>query len=172
MERSIRENGKQNNDPRIKTKEMAEKIAAFCKGKEAEIAEMDTERKEFQPPLLFNLSSLQATVNKIYKYSPKQTLDIVQSLYQKGIVSYPRSDSNYVTEGEAETFPDILQKLSGFSEYESLFPLPQPNIMNNKRFVNEKKVTDHYAIIPTEQVTDPSGFPLKNGIYMTWWYAG
>ena len=145
----------QNNDPRIKTKEMAEKIAAFCKGKEAEIAEMDTERKEFQPPLLFNLSSLQATVNKIYKYSPKQTLDIVQSLYQKGIVSYPRSDSNYVTEGEAETFPDILQKLSGFSEYESLFPLPQPNIMNNKRFVNEKKVTDHYAIIPTEQVTDP-----------------
>lgn len=144
-----------NNDPRIKTKEMADKIADFCKGKEAEIAEMDTERKEFQPPLLFNLSSLQATVNKIYKYSPKQTLDIVQSLYQKGIVSYPRSDSNYVTEGEAETFPDILQKLSGFSEYESLFPLPQPNIMNNKRFVNEKKVTDHYAIIPTEQVTDP-----------------
>lgn len=144
-----------NNDPRIKTKEMADKIAAFCKGKEAEIAEMDTERKEFQPPLLFNLSSLQATVNKIYKYSPKQTLDIVQSLYQKGIVSYPRSDSNYVTEGEAETFPEILQKLSGFSEYESLFPLPQPNIMNNKRFVNEKKVTDHYAIIPTEQVTDP-----------------
>ncbi len=144
-----------NNDPRIKTKEMADKIAAFCKGKEAEIAEMDTERKEFQPPLLFNLSSLQATVNKIYKYSPKQTLDIVQSLYQKGIVSYPRSDSNYVTQGEAETFPDILQKLSGFSEYESLFPLPQPNIMNNKRFVNEKKVTDHYAIIPTEQVTDP-----------------
>lgn len=145
----------QNNDPRIKSKELADKIAAFCKGKEAEIAEMATERKEFQPPLLFNLSSLQATVNKIYKYSPKQTLDIVQSLYQKGIVSYPRSDSNYVTEGEAETFPDILQKLSGFSEYESLFPLPQPSIMNNKRFVNEKKVTDHYAIIPTEQVTDP-----------------
>ncbi|AMM93528.1 DNA topoisomerase III [Peribacillus simplex] len=145
----------QNNDPRIKTKELADKIAAFCKGKEAEIAEMATERKEFQPPLLFNLSSLQATVNKIYKYSPKQTLDIVQSLYQKGIVSYPRSDSNYVTEGEAETFPDILQKLSGFSEYESLFPLQQPSIMNNKRFVNEKKVTDHYAIIPTEQVTDP-----------------
>ncbi|MBO0998717.1 DNA topoisomerase III [Bacillus sp. SD075] len=145
----------QNNDPRIKTKEMAEKIAAFCKGKEAEIAEMDTERKEFQPPLLFNLSSLQATVNKIYKYSPKQTLDIVQSLYQKGIVSYPRSDSNHVTEGEAETFPDILQKLSVFTEYESLFPVPEPNIMNNKRFVNEKKVTDHYAIIPTEQVTDP-----------------
>ncbi|MFJ7753975.1 DNA topoisomerase III [Peribacillus muralis] len=145
----------QNDDSRIKTKELAEKIAAFCKDKEAEIAEMDTERKEYQPPLLFNLSSLQATVNKIYKYSPKQTLDIVQSLYQKGIVSYPRSDSNYVTEGEAATFPDILQKLSGFSEYEALFPLPQPSIMNNKRYVNEKKVTDHYAIIPTEQVTDP-----------------
>ncbi|MFE4430153.1 DNA topoisomerase III [Peribacillus butanolivorans] len=151
----------QNNDPRIKSKELAEKIAAFCKGKEAEIAEMDTERKEFQPPLLFNLSSLQATVNKIYKYSPKKTLDIVQSLYQKGIVSYPRSDSNYVTEGEAETFPDILQKISRFSEYESLFPLPQSSIINNKRFVNEKKVTDHYAIIPTEQVTDPKRLSVE-----------
>ncbi|MGE7779986.1 DNA topoisomerase III [Peribacillus sp. NPDC097264] len=145
----------QNNDSRIQTKEMAEKIAAFCKGKEAEIADMTTERKEFQPPLLFNLSSLQATVNKLYKYSPKKTLDIVQSLYQKGIVSYPRSDSNYVTKGEAETFPDIMQKLSGFSEYQPFFPLPVSSISDNKRFVNEKKVTDHYAIIPTEQVVDP-----------------
>lgn len=143
-------------ESRIDTKEMAENIAAFCKGKEAEITKMDTERKEFQPPLLFNLSSLQATVNKIYKYSPKMTLDIVQSLYQKGIVSYPRSDSNHVTPGEAESFPEILGKLSKLPEYESLFPLPKESIMNNKRFVNEKKVTDHYAIIPTEQVTNPS----------------
>lgn len=110
MEINIKESGKEKNDPRIKTKELAEKIAAFCKGKEAEIAEMDTERKEFQPPLLFNLSSLQATVNKIYKYSPKMTLDIVQSLYQKGIVSYPRSDSNYVTEGKPRHFPIFCKK--------------------------------------------------------------
>lgn len=140
---------------RIMDQELANKIAAFCTGKKATIQDLKTERKEYQPPLLFNLSSLQATANKAFKFSPKKTLDIVQSLYQKGIVSYPRSDSTYVTKGEAEQFPNILQKLSGFDEYSDLFPLPKPSILNNSRYVNEKKVTDHYAIIPTEQVRDP-----------------
>ncbi len=143
-------------ESRLDQKEMAEKIAAFCQSKEAVIKDMKTERKEFQPPLLFNLSSLQATANKAFKYSPKKTLDILQKLYQKGIVSYPRSDSNYVTEGEAELFPDILEKLGQFEDYKSLMPVPNPSIIHNKRFVNEKKVSDHYAIIPTEQVTNPS----------------
>ncbi|RFU65476.1 DNA topoisomerase III [Peribacillus glennii] len=143
------------NEPRIKEEEMAKKIAAFCKDKPAVISDIQKERKEFQPPMLFNLSSLQATANKIYKFSPKKTLDVLQSLYQKGIVSYPRSDSNYVTEGEAETFPDILQKLGSLPQYKDLFPLPISTLLNNKRYVNEKKVTDHYAIIPTEQVKNP-----------------
>jgi DNA topoisomerase-3 len=144
------------NESRLKDEELARKIAEFCKNKQAEVKDVKTERKTFQPPLLFNLSSLQATANKLYQFSPKKTLDVLQSLYQKGIVSYPRSDSNYVTKGEAETFPDILQKLSKFPEYKDLFPLPNPSIVHNKRYVNEKKVTDHYAIIPTEQVTDPN----------------
>ncbi|KKI92655.1 DNA topoisomerase III [Bacillus sp. SA1-12] len=140
---------------RVMDKELAEKIAAFCKGKPAKIKELITERKEYQPPFLFNLSSLQAAANKVYKFSPKKTLDIVQSLYQKGIVSYPRSDSTFVTKGEAELFPEILAKLSAFDDYKDLFPLPMSSILNNPRYVNEKKVTDHYAIIPTEQVKDP-----------------
>ncbi|MBB5325442.1 DNA topoisomerase-3 [Anoxybacillus tepidamans] len=143
-------------ESRVSDPELAKKIAAFCEQKQAEVSEVKTERKVFQPPLLFNLSSLQATANKLYQFSPKKTLDILQKLYQKGIVSYPRSDSNYVTKGEAETFPEILQKLSQFAEYQSFFPLPNATILHNKRYVNEKKVTDHYAIIPTEQVTDPA----------------
>ncbi|MFC4184324.1 DNA topoisomerase III [Saccharococcus thermophilus] len=143
-------------ETRLKDKQLAQKIAQFCRNKHAEVKEVQTERKTFLPPLLFNLSSLQATANKIYQFSPKKTLDILQQLYQKGIVSYPRSDSNYVTKGEAETFPDILQKLRALPEYRSLFPLPNASILHNKRYVNEKKVTDHYAIIPTEQVTDPA----------------
>jgi DNA topoisomerase III len=98
------------------------------------------------------LSALQATANKRYKFSPKKTLDIMQQLYQKGFVSYPRSDSSFVTEGEADTFPVILEKLSKLEQFRDLFPLPIPSIKGNKRYVNEKKVTDHYAIIPTEQV--------------------
>ncbi|MEH7093394.1 DNA topoisomerase III [Neobacillus vireti] len=147
-------NGKWQNDgeSRVKNKEMAEKVAAFCRDKLAEVAEVLSERKEFLPPLLYNLSALQAEANKRYKFSPKNTLDILQKLYQKGYVSYPRSDSRYVTKEEANTFPDILNRLSHIKDYQSYFPLPIASIADNKRYVNEKKVTDHYAIIPTEQI--------------------
>ncbi|WP_018662174.1 DNA topoisomerase III [Heyndrickxia acidiproducens] len=146
----------QKRESRLKNPALAQKIADFCRQKPAEIAKLKKERKEFQPPLLYNLSTLQAAANQAYKFPPKKTLDLVQSLYQKGMVSYPRSDSNYVTKGEAETFPDIMQKISAFPEFSPYFPLPHPTITNNKRFVNEKKVTDHYAIIPTEQVANPA----------------
>ncbi|MED1467973.1 DNA topoisomerase III [Bacillus salipaludis] len=149
-----RYSGKWQNDgeTRVKTKDLAEKVAAFCKGKPAEVAEVISERKEFYPPLLYNLSALQAEANKRYKFSPKKTLDVLQKLYQKGNVSYPRSDSRYVTKEEANTFPEILGKLSHIKTYQSFFPLPNPSLIDNKRYVNEKKVTDHYAIIPTEQI--------------------
>lgn len=153
-------------ETRIKKEELAKKIAMFCTGKEASIPELKKERKEYQPPLLFNLSALQATANKRYKFPPKKTLDILQKLYQRGIVSYPRSDSNYVTKGEAAEFPSILQKFAQYQTYASLFPVPQPNIIHNKRFVNEKKVSDHYAVIPTEQVVDPKSLaPDEEKIY-------
>jgi DNA topoisomerase III len=146
--------GKWQNDgeTRVKTKELAEKVAAFCREKPAEVSEVQSERKEFLPPLLYNLSALQAEANKRFKFSPKKTLDIMQKLYQKGNVSYPRSDSRYVTKEEAITFPDILKKLSHIKDYDAFFPLPNQSIIENKRYVNEKKVTDHYAIIPTEQI--------------------
>jgi DNA topoisomerase III len=139
-------------DSRIKTKELAEKIAAFCEGKSAEIADVKAEKKEFLPPFFYNLSALQAEANRKHKFSPKKTLEVLQKLYQKGFVSYPRSDSRHVTEGEAATFSDILKKINEIPEYQSLFPLPFASITSNKRYVNDKKVTDHYAIIPTEQV--------------------
>ncbi|RTR30521.1 DNA topoisomerase III [Robertmurraya yapensis] len=78
-------------ETRIDSKEMAEKISAFCEGKEAVVADVQAEKKEYLPPFLYNLSSLQADANRRFKFSPKKTLDIVQQLYQKGIVSYPRS---------------------------------------------------------------------------------
>ncbi|MBO9128172.1 DNA topoisomerase III [Bacillus sp. 165] len=140
------------NETRLDNADMAAKVAAFCQGKPARIEEAETERKEFQPPLLFNLSALQATANRIFKFPPKKTLDIAQALYTKGYLSYPRSDSTFVTRGEAEGFADILDKLSKQEVYKSYFPTPVTSIIHNKRYVNEKKVTDHYAIIPTEQV--------------------
>ncbi|MCA1030427.1 DNA topoisomerase III [Bacillus timonensis] len=141
-------------ETRINEEKLAQKISEFCKDKTAEISSVERERKEYLPPLLFNLSSLQATANSIYKYSPQQTLEIAQKLYIKGIISYPRSDSTFVTKEEANLFPDIMRKISEMDTFKKHFPLPTQSILNNPRYVNEKKVTDHYAIIPTEQVTD------------------
>lgn len=143
---------KDDGESRILDPQIAERIAAFCRDKPAEVSEVETERKEFLPPYLFNLSSLQATANKMFKFSPQKTLEIAQKLYVKGILSYPRSDSSFVTQEEAKTFPDILAKLSKQPEYQSHFPLSKASIAQDKRYVNQKKVTDHYAIIPTEQV--------------------
>ncbi|WP_019120637.1 DNA topoisomerase III [Brevibacillus massiliensis] len=141
-------------ESRLNNEELAQKIAAFCQGKPAQVKEIAKERKEYQPPYLFNLSGLQAAANKLYKFSPKKTLDLAQQLYLTGVLSYPRSDSSFVTPGEAQTFPSILRKIGQIPTYKDLFPTPVGLIMHNKRFVNEKKVTDHYAIIPTEQVPD------------------
>ncbi|WNC12787.1 DNA topoisomerase III [Brevibacillus brevis] len=139
-------------ESRLNDPAMAEKIAAFCKDKPAQVHQVETERKEFLPPYLFNLSSLQATANKMFKFSPQKTLEIAQKLYVKGLLSYPRSDSSFVTPEEAKTFPEILAKLSRQPDYQAYFPTPKASISQDRRYVNQKKVTDHYAIIPTEQV--------------------
>jgi len=153
-------------ESRLEDPELAKKIVQFCNGKDARIDTIEKERKEFLPPFLFNLSSLQATANSMYKFSPQKTLEIAQKLYVKGIISYPRSDSSFVTKEEASMFPETLQKLSQYSAFKEYFPLPFQSVMNNKRVVNDKKVTDHYAIIPTEQVKDPSKMsPEEEKIY-------
>jgi DNA topoisomerase-3 len=137
---------------RLKSAELAKKIEVFCKGKPAEVIDVKHEEKRYKPPYLLTLSSLQTVANQRYRYSPKKTLDIAQKLYVKGYISYPRTDSHFVTKGEAATFPTILEAISAKKEYSSFFPLPVETLLGNLRYVNDKKVTDHYAIIPTEQV--------------------
>lgn len=141
-----------NNSSRVQEEKQAIAIANFCINKSVVISSIKKEIKEYAPPLLFNLSTLQATANKAYKFSPQYTLDILQKLYLKGLVSYPRSDSQYLTNEEAKTLPNILEKLSNIDKYKNLLPPPTNSILNNKRYVNDKKVTDHHAIIMTEQL--------------------
>ncbi|MDO3412862.1 DNA topoisomerase III [Saccharibacillus sp. CPCC 101409] len=142
-------------ETRLKTPEEAEEIRARCEGKNAVVDSIETERKEFQPPQLFSLSSLQASANQIYKYSPQDTLSGLQQLYLDGYISYPRSDSSYVTDEEAKQFPDILKKLENFDALKPFLPAPKSTLIGNKRYVNASKVGDHYAIVPTEQVPAP-----------------
>ncbi|MEC0238195.1 DNA topoisomerase 3 [Paenibacillus kribbensis] len=112
------------------------------------IKQVEVNEKRTQPPALFNLSGLQALLNKKKKFSPKEVLETVQSLYEKGFVSYPRSDSQHITSEEFAYLKDNLksyQQLVGISF--------QPHRLEaSKRFVNPDKVSDHYAIVPTERI--------------------
>jgi DNA topoisomerase III len=132
----------------------AEKLAAWCINKPAAIDDITIEDKEVMPPHFFSLSSLQILANKLYKMSPDQVLDACQSLYDKGHQSYPRTDSDRVTEEEAKEFPRILDRISRLVPYAQYFPTPIQTVLGNKRYVDPSRVSDHYAIIPTDQVPD------------------
>lgn len=142
------------NGTRFDSKEQVEAIQNKCQDKLAAIDELYIENKKVQPPQFHSLSTLQALTNKRFKFSPKKTLEVLQSLYEKSYVSYPRTDSQYVTEGEAEAFPEILKNLKSLELYKDLIEGVERDITSDKRYVNTERVSDHYAVIPTE--TPPS----------------
>ena len=126
-------------------KEEAEKIAAACKGKTAVCTSVTSEKKEALPPKLFDLTALQKEANRIFGYTAKQTLDLAQSLYEKKLLTYPRTDSNYLTDDMKETADKVILML--FSKLSFMHSIEfTPEIT---RFLNSKKVSDHHAVIPT-----------------------
>ncbi|WP_209124480.1 type IA DNA topoisomerase [Alkalihalobacillus sp. BA299] len=147
-------------------KQKAEALMVVIKDKPAYVYSIDSERKDYKPPRFYNLSSLQEEGNKRFKYSPKQTLDIAQSLYEKGYISYPRSSPEVVTEEEASEFPNILEKLASVPLYQSLLPAPIESLMGNKRYVDNEGVDDHHAIIVTDQIPNLSSLSqAESNIY-------
>ena len=138
-------------------KEAAEKIATSCKGKTAVCASVTSEKKEALPPKLFDLTALQKEANRIFGYTAKQTLDLAQSLYEKKLLTYPRTDSNYLTNDMKETADKVISMLlSMFSFMQSIEFTPEITGL-----LNSKKVSDHHAVIPTMELekTDISLLP-------------
>ena len=130
---------------RFSSKEAAEKVAKTCKGKTAVCTSITSEKKEALPPKLFDLTALQKEANRIFGYTAKQTLDLAQSLYEKKLLTYPRTDSNYLTDDMKETADKvILMLLSKLSFMQSIEFTPEIT-----RLLNSKKVSDHHAVIPT-----------------------
>lgn len=126
-------------------KEEAEKIAASCKGKTAVCTSLTSEKKEAPVPKLFDLTALQKEANRIFGYTAKQTLDLAQSLYEKKLLTYPRTDSNYLTDDMKETADKVILMLfSKLSFMKSIEFTPEIT-----RLLNSKKVSDHHAVIPT-----------------------
>ncbi len=124
---------------RIQTMDEAKAIAKSCEGKAAVITELTKELKKNKPPALFDLTSLQREANRIFGYTAKQTLDYTQSLYEKKLVTYPRTDSRFITEDMKESVINLLPKADNSAAYDV------------NRIIDNKKVTDHHAIIPTKQ---------------------
>ena len=141
---------------RIKSKREAEKLASACKGASAVVTKAERKNRKEKPPLLYDLTTLQREANKIMGYTAQQTLDYTQSLYEKKMVTYPRTDSRYLTEDMAAMISDLVQETAKkFSFSDETVPVRTDQVINNK------KVTDHHAIIPTKTAaeTDLSALP-------------
>ena len=136
---------------RFSSREYVEKIVKALTGREGVVASIERTAKKQNPPAAYDLTELQRDANKLYGYSAKQTLSYMQSLYEMHkVLTYPRTDSRYITKDVAATIPERLRSVAQGTYQKtamSLFRKP----VNTKYIVNDTKVTDHHAIIPTEQ---------------------
>ena len=133
---------------KIHAADEAGNLKAACEAAQAVCTSVTREKKTVAPPKLFDLTSLQREANRIYGYTAKQTLDLAQSLYEKKLLTYPRTDSSYLTDDMGGTAAQIAAMLTG------KLPFMQgadftPEI---SRLLDSKKVSDHHAIIPTMEL--------------------
>lgn len=130
----------------------AEEIAARVKGQQGIIKEVKTEARSEPPPLAYDLAELQRDANRRFGWSAQKTLAVLQGLYERHkLVTYPRTDSRYITNDMVPTLPMRLQSMAVGPYAAMARPLLQKPLHPGKRFVNNSRVTDHHAIIPTEQ---------------------
>jgi len=134
---------------RMKEKELAEQLAAAYRDcGTAIVTGVEQKEKSENPPQLYDLTSLQRDANRMYGYTAQQTLDYTQSLYEKKLVTYPRTDSRYLTDDMEDMLPDLVEKVQ---EIMDLGEKPADSI-NSGQVRDSKKVSDHHAIIPTGSI--------------------
>ena len=142
---------------RIEKKEEAEAaVAKLAIGQKAKVVGVEAKETREQPPLLFDLTSLQQDANKKYGYSADQTLNIAQTLYEKKVITYPRTGSRYIGEDVFEKIEELFQHLADTAP-EDIAAISR-NLIGaklNKRSVDDKKVTDHHALLVTDEKPGP-----------------
>lgn len=134
----------------IANEEAADLLAALCNGSTAVVTQMKKERKKSFPPKLYDLTSLQREANRYFGYTAKRTLDMLQELYEEKLVTYPRTDSQFVTEDMKDSVEELVEKmpvLLSFADYGQLGH-------GIKRVINNAKVSDHHAILPTKEAVE------------------
>lgn len=143
---------KANNQTRIFDKAKADAIVTKVNNQEGTIVEVQKEAKKELPPLAYDLTELQRDANRRFGFSAKKTLSIMQKLYETHkLVTYPRTDSKYISEDIVPTLPERLKSIAVGPYAEQVRNILKNKINVTKRFVDNSKVSDHHAIIPTEQ---------------------
>ena len=142
----------------FKEREKAEELIAYLKAElplEVQVLSKEKKKETKNPPLLYNLAELQNDCSKMFKISPDETLKVVQELYEKKLVTYPRTDARVLSTAVAK---EIYKNISGLMHYEPMAGFAKEAIdlgsfkgIGKTRYVNDKQITDHYAIIPTGQ---------------------
>ena len=134
----------------IANEEAADLLAALCNGSTAVVTQMKKERKKSFPPKLYDLTSLQREANRYFGYTAKRTLDMLQELYEEKLITYPRTDSQFVTEDMKDSVEELVGKmpvLLSFVDYGQLGH-------GIKRVINNAKVSDNHAILPTKEAVE------------------
>ena len=142
---------------KIDSEEKANNIKAACEQSQAVCVSVEKELKTEKPPKLFDLTTLQRQANKVFGYTAKQTLDLAQSLYEKKLITYPRTDARFLTEDIAETVSAVIHLAANVPPFDKCPDFfPEITCM-----LNNGKVSDHHAIIPTPELekTDLSELP-------------
>ena len=133
---------------RLTERAEAERIAALCDGKEARIIKLEQKERLEQPPQLYDLTSLQRDANRLLGYTAQQTLDYAQSLYEKKLASYPRTDSRYLTSHMENSTKTLVASITNLLSFTGNTSVP----CNVAQVIDNGKVTDHHALIPTARI--------------------
>ena len=142
---------------RIKDREEADVIARRCTGSAAKVVKLEHHEKTEKPPVLYDLTSLQRDANRMLGYTAQQTLDYAQSLYENKLITYPRTDSRYLTGDMADKLPEFVKIASQTFPAKGTENIP----VSVRQVIHDKKVTDHHAILPTRELQkcDLQGLP-------------
>ena len=143
---------------RMADKAATQQLKTACQGADATVKKVERKDKSEKPPALYDLTTLQRDANRLLGYTAQQTLDYLQNLYEKKLCTYPRTDSRYLTSDMAEGLPVLVNLVANAMPFRKGIAIS----CDAAAVINDKKVTDHHAVIPTRNIqgTDLTGLPV------------
>ena len=144
---------------RMKDKAAAEQLRESCQGASAVVKQVERKDKSEKPPALYDLTTLQRDANRLLGFTAQQTLDYLQNLYEKKLCTYPRTDSRYLTSDMAEGLPVLVNLVANAMPFRKGIAIS----CDAAAVINDKKVTDHHAVIPTRNIRDADLSALPAG---------